>query len=200
MQIRQLLGPVHYREIRETGQREIEFLVDWVHFIHCGSSTSLHIRGNPTEKLFHIFVFLEQRVKYSECWLEVLLNDICKKTNKQTNKQKSSVFNKKSSKGYPGCLPVDPRLGQTVREVQPLPLYLSVKAIIVIPAPLPGPNNRPKLSAENYLFLEIQLFNFKFTLQSLLPSGLAWNFIPLSLMRSIAKATLWSCFEKWKHQ
>ena len=67
MQIRQLLGPVIYREIRETGQREIEFLVDGVHFIHFGSSTSLHIRGNPTEKLFHIFVFLEQRVKYSEC-------------------------------------------------------------------------------------------------------------------------------------
>ena len=93
MQIRQLLGPVNYWEIRETCQREIEFLVDWVHFIHCGSSTSLHIRGNPTEKLFHIFVFLEQRVKYSECWLEVLLNDICEKT--QTNKQKSSVINKK---------------------------------------------------------------------------------------------------------
>ena len=92
MQIRQLLGPVHYWEIRETGQREIEFLVDWVHFIHCGSSTSLHIRGNPTEKLFHIFVLLEQRVKYSECWLEVLLNHICKK---QTNKQISSVVNKK---------------------------------------------------------------------------------------------------------
>ena len=95
MQIRQLLGPVHYWEIRETGQREIEFLVDWVHFIHCGSSTSLHIRGNPTEKLFHIFVLLEQRVKYSECWLEVLLNHICKKKNKQTNKQISSVVNKK---------------------------------------------------------------------------------------------------------
>ena len=94
MQIRQLLGPVNYREIRETGRREIEFLVDWVHFIQCGSSTSLHIRGNPTEKLFHIFVFLEQRVKYSECWLEVLLNHICKK-NKQTNKQISSVVNKK---------------------------------------------------------------------------------------------------------
>ena len=93
MQIRQLLGPVNYWEIRETGQREIEFLVDWVHFIHCGSSTSLHIRGNPTEKLFHIFVLLEQRVKYSECWLEALLNHICKK--KKTNKKISSVFNKK---------------------------------------------------------------------------------------------------------
>ena len=94
MQIRQLLRPVHYWEIRETGQREIEFLVDWVHFIHCGSSTSLHIRGNPTEQLFHIFVFLEQRVKYSECWLEVLLNDICKKTNKQTNKKAQSLTRK----------------------------------------------------------------------------------------------------------
>ena len=93
MQIRQLWGPINYWEIRETGQREFKFLVDWVHLIQCGSSTSLHIRGNPTEKLFHIFVFLEQRVKYSECWLEVLLNDICEKT--QTNKQKSSVINKK---------------------------------------------------------------------------------------------------------
>ena len=91
---RQLLGPVNYREFRETGQREFEFLVDWVHFIHFGSSISLHIGGNPTEKLFHIFVFLEQRVKYSECWLEVLLNHICKK-HKQINKHKSSVFNKK---------------------------------------------------------------------------------------------------------
>ena len=91
MQIHQLLGPVNYREFRETGQREIEFLVDWDHFIHCGSSTSLHIRGNPTEKLFHIFVFLEQRVKYSECRLEVLLNHICKKK-KQTNKQISSIL------------------------------------------------------------------------------------------------------------
>ena len=94
MQIRQLLGFVNYREFRETGQRKIEFLIDWDHLIHCGSSTSLHIRGNPTEKLFHIFVFLEQRVKYSECRLEVLLNHICKKKNK-TNKQISSVFNKK---------------------------------------------------------------------------------------------------------
>ena len=117
MQIRQLLGLVNYREFRETGQRKFEVLVDRVHFIHFGGSTSLHIRGNPTEKLFHIFVFLEQGVKYSECWLEVLLNHICKK-HKQTNKQKSSVFNKKSSKGYPGCLPVDPRLGQMVRKIQ----------------------------------------------------------------------------------
>ena len=93
MQIRQLLGLVNYREFRETGQRKFEVLVDRVHFIHFGGSTSLHIRGNPTEKLFHIFVFLEQGVKYSECWLEVLLNHICKK-HKQTNKKAQSLTRK----------------------------------------------------------------------------------------------------------
>ena len=93
MQIRQLLGLVNYREFRETGQRKFEVLVDRVHFIHFGGSTSLHIRGNPTEKLFHIFVFLEQGVKYSECWLEVLLNHICKK-HKQTNKKAQSFTRK----------------------------------------------------------------------------------------------------------
>ena len=87
MQKRQLLGPVNYREIRETRQREIEFLVNWVISYTVGVPPVYTVRGNPTEKLFHIFVFLEQWVKYSECRLEVLLNDICKK--------KSSVINKK---------------------------------------------------------------------------------------------------------